>query len=307
MRLLRKLVVVVLILAVLSGAAFYWLTIPRPLTAADLPEHTLDLANGETMFWAGGCGSCHAEEKAKGDDKKKLGGGLALITEFGTFRVPNISPDRETGIGEWSALEFVNAMKRGIGRNGSHLYPAFPYASYQRMYLGDLLDLKAYLETLPPVSKVSEPNDLKFPFNIRRGLGLWKLLYLDGKTFEPDSEQTEQVNRGRYLVEGPGHCAECHTSRDFAGGLNRMLNLAGAPAAEGDGFVPNITPSKDGIGDWSASDIAYSLESGFTPSYDSLGGSMTSVQENFSHVSAADRDAVAAYLKSIPPLPSPPR
>jgi mono/diheme cytochrome c family protein len=142
---------------------------------------------------------------------------------------------------------------------------------------------------------------LGFPFNIRRGVGLWKLLYADDAPIAEIDEGDTQLARGRYLVEALGHCGECHTPRDFAGGPKRDLWLAGAPNPEGRGRIPNITPAGT-IADWSQADIAYYLESGFTPEFDSVGGSMVDVQENMAKLPAADRDAIAAYLKAIPPV-----
>lgn len=217
--------------------------------------------------------------------------------------MPNISPDKETGIGNWSTLDFVNAMKRGIGPGGEHLYPAFPYTSYQRMTYEDLIDLKAYLDTLPAVKQKTPPHELAFPYNIRRGLGLWQLLYVDGKTFTPDTKASDELNRGAYLVEGPGHCGECHSPRNSLGGIIQSRAFAGARNPEGKGKIPNITPSHDGLGEWSADDITYLLETGNTPDFDVIGGVMAPVQENMAKLKPEDRSAIAAYLKSLPPLP----
>lgn len=288
-------------LIVIAGAALYLLTIPSVLSESELAPRTADLANGETMFHAGGCASCHATPGQ--EDKTRLGGGVALNTAFGTFRAPNISPDPQHGIGSWSEIEFVNAMLRGVGRNGEHLYPSFPYTSYQRMTVDDVRDLFAFMKTLPAVERPSEPHDLKFPFNVRRAVGLWKLLYMDGRTFQPDPTREADLNRGAYLVEGPGHCAECHSPRDSLGGIIPERRFAGGPDPEGKGWVPNITPHEDGLASWSANDIAYLLESGFTPDYDSVGSSMADVVANTSKLSAEDRAAIAAYLKSLPPRP----
>lgn len=293
---LRRLVFVAIGVAI-AGLAVLWIaSAPQTVPASVLAPHAPDLANGKEMFYAGGCTSCHAIPKEK--DKTKLGGGLALKSPFGTFYVPNISPDKNDGIGAWSEAEFVTAMLKGTSPTGDHLYPAFPYTSYQRMRLDDVRDLFAYLKTLPPVAGKVRAHDLPFPFNIRRALGLWKLLYLDGKPFAPDPAQSAQWNRGAYLVNGPGHCAECHSPRDALGAIVNGLRFSGAPALDGPGGVPNITQFK--LKDWSVADIAGLLDNGMTKDADFVGGSMTEVVENTSQLAAADRTAMAAYIKSLP-------
>lgn len=288
-------------LLALAGLGGFWaLTIPRglsPEALAALPEG--DAARGETLFWAGGCDSCHAPRGASGEDLKRLGGGLELVTDFGTFVAPNISPDPDDGIGAWTAGDFANAMLRGVSPDGRHYYPAFPYASYARMTPGDVADLWAYLQTLPPVEGKAPPHRLGFPFNIRRGVGLWQLAFLSpDPVIEVDGDDPALL-RGRYLVEGPGHCGECHTPRNLAGALDLGRWLAGAPNPDGEGRIPNVTPG-GAIADWSTEDIAYYLETGFTPDFDSVGGSMAAVQRNMAELPAADREAMAAYLKVVP-------
>ena len=295
----RNIVILLLVLALAGAAAFYVLTIPTYAVKGPLPVRTADLANGEAMFHAGGCASCHATPKQ--EDHRRLGGGLDLATPFGTFKVPNVSSDARHGIGAWTEEEFANAMLRGVGRNGEHLYPSFPYTSYQRMALNDVRDLFAFLKTLPAEAAPSEPHQLPFPFNVRRGLGLWKLLYLDGKTFTADPAKSTELNRGAYLVEGPGHCAECHSPRDTFGGIVVARRFAGGPDAEGKHWVPNITPHADGLAQWSVRDIAYLLESGFNRDNDVVGSTMADVVLNTAKLPAADRAAMAAYLKSLPP------
>lgn len=302
---LKKLAVGVLALGCAAAAAGWVLSAAQPLpaeTLARLPEG--NATRGETVFWAGGCASCHAAPGAKGDDKLLLPGGLRLETPFGTFSAPNISSDTDDGIGAWTKAEFANAMMTGTAPDGSNYYPAFPYTSYARMDLADVADLFAYLKTLPAVGGVAPAHQLGFPFNIRRGLGLWKRLNLSSAPVieEPATEIDPALfERGRYLVEGLGHCGECHTPRDPIGGLEKTQWLAGASAATGDGKIPNITPDASALGSWSAGDIAYYLESGFTPDYDSVGGEMVSVQENMARLQASDREAIAAYLKAVPP------
>jgi mono/diheme cytochrome c family protein len=194
-------------------------------------------------------------------------------------------------------------MKHGIAPNGTYLYPAFPYPSYQRMTYEDLMDLKTYLDSLPAVKSSVPPSELRFPYNVRRALGLWNRLYVDGKSFMPEPGASAEINRGAYLVRGPAHCSECHSSRNLLGGIVKDTEFAGAPNLESDGSVPNITPSKDGIGDWSEEDIAYLLETGNTPDYDTIGETMAPVQKNMAKLTPEDRNAIAAYIKSLPPRP----
>jgi mono/diheme cytochrome c family protein len=299
---LRRVAIVVVVLAIVAAAIGWFLTAPAPLQAAQLPNHQADLANGELIFYAGGCTSCHAAPEAKGEEKLKLAGGLELVTDFGTFRVPNISPDKATGIGNWSTLDFANAVLRGVSPGGAHFYPAFPYPSYTRMTAEDVIDLKAFMDTLPAVSNEVAEHDLKFPFSIRRGVGVWKFLYFSPEPVLTLANASESVKRGQYLAEGPGHCGECHTSRDLMGGLRKSLWLAGAPNPEGRGIIPNITPGEDGL-TWSEEEIVDTFKTGFTPDFDTLGGRMGAVQENLSHLPDSDLQAIAAYLKAVPPLP----
>lgn len=301
----------VLLLLIIGGAAFWLVTTPRPLEAAALPKHTADVKNGERMFLAGGCASCHAApDEGKCDnphysDHARLGGGRCLRTPFGTFYVPNISPDQKDGIGGWSDAAFVNAVMKGISPEGEHYYPAFPYASYQRMRVEDVLDLRAYLATLPPVAGKAPPHELPLPFKWRRGVGVWKLLYLDGRPFTPDPKRSEEWNAGAYLVEGPGHCGECHTPRNLIGGPVKTLHLAGGPNPEGKGWVTNLTQAPDGLAEWTKADIASFLGTGLLPDGDAVGGSMVAVQENIAKLPTTDRLAIAEYVKSLPPIPHP--
>lgn len=294
------------ILALAAAAVFVLLTAPDRVAEADVPINEPNLANGERMFLIGGCASCHAAKDAEGEARLRLGGGLRLATPFGTFVAPNISP-HEDGIGGWSAADFATAMTKGVSPDGRHYYPAFPYASYARMTLKDVADLKAYLDTLPPVARANEAHEIGFPYNIRRGLGLWKLLYLDPAPVLDAAGLGEEALRGRYLVEGPGHCAECHTPRTPIGGFDLSRWMAGAPNPERKGMIPNLTSHESGLGSWSAADIAYVLETGLKPDHDSVGGSMVEVVRNTSRLAPEDRAAIAAYLKALPPLPPPPR
>jgi mono/diheme cytochrome c family protein len=291
-----------LLAAGLAGLAVYgWLTAaPAQVTLA---AYAPNPGNGQTIFNAGGCSSCHAVPNQP--DRLRLGGGLAIPSPFGTFYAPNISPDPEDGIGKWNEADFVTAVRRGVSPGGTHYFPAFPYTSYAHTTVQDVRDLFAFLKTLPKVSGKVRDHDLPFPFNIRRNVGIWKFLFFDDRLFIPDQARSPSWNRGAYLVSGFGHCAECHSPRNLLGGIITSQRFAGGPNPEGEGWVPNITPK--GIGEWSQKDIADFLENGVTPDGDTAGSSMVRVIKNTSQLSAADRSAIAEYLKSLPPVEGPPR
>ena len=291
-------------LIVVAVLVAWWITAPTMLAETDLPDHAPDAIAGERIFWAGGCGSCHASpvdgKRAREAQRLVLGGGLELETPFGVFRAPNISTHRDEGIGDWSMFDYVNAMQRGVSPEGKHYYPAFPYTSYVRMATEDVMDLKAFLDTLPPVEGRIADHTLAFPWSLRRGVGAWKRRYLEPGYIVDVDTSDPVVSRGRDLVEGAGHCGECHTPRDQFGGQITGRWLAGAPNPEGKGRVSNITPGGKNTSGWSVVDLSYYFESGFTPDFDTVGGSMVAVQENLAMLTKADRDAIATYLKSVP-------
>lgn len=286
------------VLVLIAALAAWFVLRPHRLPADTFAGLTGDVKRGEQVFWAGGCAACHAAADAKGDGKFILSGGQALPSPFGTFYAPNISPDPAEGIGGWTVEDLGNAMMRGVSPDGSHYYPAFPYVSYAKATAQDIVDLHAFLATLPADPTPSKPHEVGFPFNIRALLGGWKFLF-----FKTDwvvaGDLTPEETRGRYLVEALGHCGECHTPRNGLGGMQRDRWLGGAPTPDGKGKFPNITPGKL---DWSKADIVEYLTSGFTPDYDSAGGHMALVVENTAHLPEADRAAIAAYLKKIPPI-----
>ena len=299
---LRKLLLFVAAAAVL-GLALYWLvTRPEVVTASDLPGYTPNIANGKTMFDAGGCVSCHATTR---DERTILGGGLALRSPFGTFHVPNISQNPVDGIGRWSEADFVTAMTKGTSPSGQHYFPAFPFTSYTKMKLEDVRDLFAYLKTLPQAAGTVRDHDVPFPFNIRRNLGGWKFLFFDDRPLEADASKSPEWNRGAYLVNGPGHCAECHSPRNVLGGIVTSQRFSGGPNPEGEGWVPNIT--QKGLSAWSEAELADFLDSGVTPNFTSVSGPMERVIKNLAQLSTADRKAMAVYLKSLPAIEGPKR
>jgi mono/diheme cytochrome c family protein len=297
---LRKFALLALIGAVIGLAVFWFVTNPATVPASALAQRLPNLENGKTMFLIGGCASCHATPGQ--DDKTRLGGGVGLKSPFGTFYAPNISQDRDRGIGQWSEADFVTAMIKGTAPNGQHLFPAFPYPSYQHMKWDDVRDLFAYLKTLPAVADESKSHDVPFPFNVRRSLGVWKFLFLDGKTFTPDPAKDAVWNRGAYLVNGPGHCAECHSPRNILGGIKQAQRFAGGPEPGGDGFVPNIT--QKGLS-MSYDDLVKLLATGETPDGDTVGGEMAKVAANTGKLGDDDRAAIATYVKSLLPVEGP--
>ncbi|MFP4043858.1 MAG: c-type cytochrome [Rhodosalinus sp.] len=292
---MRRLFTILIGLAVVLAAAGWFLSAPARLPASATEGLEGDVDRGEAVFLAGGCASCHAAEDAEDEDRRVLAGGVRLESDFGTFVAPNISPDPEAGIGDWTLAQFADAMMRGVSPDGRHYYPAFPYTAYAKMQTQDVADLWAFLQTLPPSDVQSAAQEVEFPYTLRRGIGLWKRLYLE-EEFVMSHAGTDELERGRYLVEALAHCAECHTPRDRFGGLDPARWMEGAPNPSGRGRIPAITPDEL---DWSASDIAWYLESGFTPDYDSAGGTMADVVTNLAQLPAADREAIAAYLLAL--------
>ena len=298
---LRKLILLAVVAGIVGLAIFWFVTIPATVPASALGASKPDLANGKTLFYAGGCASCHATPGQ--EDRTKLGGGFPLHSPFGTFYAPNISQDPKAGIGNWNEHQIVNSMLKGTTPDGSHYFPAFPYGSYRMMSVNDVRDLFAYLKTLPAVQDPSKPHDVPFPFNVRRTLGGWKMLFFDDTPFKPDPSKSAEWNRGAYLVNGPGHCVECHSPRNLLGGIQSGKRFAGGPNPEGKGWVPNITQA--GLKDWDVSDFEYLLETGSKPDGDNVGSNMAPVIRNTSQLSPEDRKAMAVYLKSLPPAEGP--
>ena len=210
------------------------------------------------MFFLAGCNSCHMSPGQT--DPFRLGGGMELKTPFGSFFPPNISPDPADGIGKWTAADFANALMAGVSPRREHYFPAFPYPSYRHMSLKDIRDLFAFVRTTEPVEGRAPPHAVRFPFSIRRAVGLWKLLYLTNIPQPLEVAPSDPQGLGRYLVEGPGHCAECHSPRDFLGGIIASRRLTGGPLPDGKGKAPDITAA--GLADWSESDVADALVDG---------------------------------------------
>ncbi|MHA1563959.1 MAG: c-type cytochrome [Alphaproteobacteria bacterium] len=278
-------------------AAFFSSFIGSALAAGD----SAAIQRGEYIFNAAGCAGCHTDIKSKGP---LLGGGQPLDTPFGRFFGPNISPDPDHGIGGWSDEQFVAALKTGISPAGKPYYPAFPFTSFSKANRQDLLDLKAYIFSLPPVAQPSRPHELNFPFNWRPLLWAWRFLNFEPTDIADDPNLDPQQNRGRYLVEALTHCGECHTPRNALGASDTDRKLAGTTDGPEGKSVPNISPHQEtGIGSWGLNDITALLKSGLTPEYDSVGASMGEVvEQGTSKMLDEDLAAIAAYLLSLPPI-----
>jgi len=257
-----------------------------------------DAKRGEYLAKAGGCVGCHTEEKK---DAVPFAGGRALKTPFGTFYGPNITPDAEAGIGRWSEVDFVRAMREGERPDGANFFPAFPYPSFTKISDSDLRDLWAYLRTLPPSAQASREHDLWFIFGWRWLVSVWKFFFFTPGPFASIPGVSEMVNRGAYLVQALGHCGECHTPRNFLGGPRSGRYLAGGKGPDGKG-VANLTPT--GLKKWDDKELKEFLTTGLTPDGDVPAESMGEVITNTtSKLVPADLDAVVAYLRTLPALP----
>jgi mono/diheme cytochrome c family protein len=255
------------------------------------------IARGEQVFNIGGCTNCHTAQGGQ-----LLAGGAPLVTPFGTFHPPNITPDPTHGIGGWTQEQFNTAMREGRAPSGAAYYPAFPYTSYTRMTDEDLAALKAYLDSLPPSAQPRREHELGFPYNQRWGIRLWQWAFFTPGRFQPQPDKGEVWNRGAYLALGPGHCVECHTARNSLGVLDMEMAFAGGDLGGPEGKVPNITSSADGIGDWSEGDVSTALTLGMLPDGDFLGGEMGKIVNNGTgKLPPEDVAAIVAYIKALPP------
>ena len=293
------------ILITSAAAALAWfITSPGRFASPEvkaIAEGRGSAERGKLVFAAGDCASCHASPGQS--DRLRLGGGLTLASPFGTFRAPNISMDLVDGIGSWTTKDLANALLRGVSPDGRHYYPVFPYPAFAHMRHEDVQDLMAYLRTLPAVKGRPRDHDLNPVFRIRRFVGFWKLLYFRPGPIARDPTHDDRWNRGRYLSEALAHCAECHSSRDIFGGIKASTSYAGGQDPVGAGFYPNITPAR--LGDWSERLLAEMLKAGTTPNHGRVGSSMADVVTNLANLPEGDRDAIAAFVKSLPSRPTP--
>ncbi|SNB79418.1 Cytochrome c, mono- and diheme variants [Arboricoccus pini] len=257
------------------------------------------VAKGDYLTKAADCVVCHTAPGGK-----PFAGGRAFSLPIGTIYSPNITPDKTAGIGDWTDEEFVRALHEGIAKDGSHLYPAFPYTSYTLMPREDVLAIRAYLATLEPVSTRPPENEVSFPFNQRWLMWGWNLVFNSDSRFAPDPAKSAEWNRGAYLVQGPGHCGECHTPRNIAQARKSSMELGGAEIQGWQAY--NITSDvKTGIGGWTEEDLAAYLKNGFAEGHGAAAGSMAEVVSySLRYLTDADLKAIAIYLKSVPPVDS---
>jgi mono/diheme cytochrome c family protein len=256
------------------------------------------------VFAAADCASCHTDTKAKG---APLAGGPPMVTDFGVFFAPNITPDKTHGIGAWSEADFHRAMREGKGRDGELLYPVFPFPSFSKMSHQDIADLWAFLKTQAPSARPSRLHQAKAPFGFRPLLFGWRALFFRPGPLQPVAGQTAEWNRGRYLAEAVVHCQECHSPRNALGAIEAKNAYAGNPDGPDGQKAPNITSDPKAIGKLTVSDLEDMLKTGMTPDGDYLGGGMAQVVDGTGKLTEADRHAIIVYIRTIPPRPSTPK
>ena len=270
--------------------------------AADAPDQAAAvIKRGEYLATAADCGACHTAPGGK-----SFAGGLPIATPLGTIYSTNITPSVDFGIGRYSEQEFSRALRRGVRRDGANLYPAMPYTSYAKFTDEDAHALYLYFtQAVTPVEQRPPPTELPFPMNIRASMMGWNLLFLDKAAFVPDPRQSAEWNRGAYLVQGAAHCSTCHTPRGFLMQEETSRTLSGAQV--GPWYAPNITSDPtSGIGRWSREELVAYLRTGHLSGKAQAAGSMgEAVEHSFQHLAAADLDAIATYVKDVPPVHDP--
>jgi mono/diheme cytochrome c family protein len=277
---------------------------PAALSPLEPPRRTsFDpalVAKGGQLAAIGNCASCHT---ARGG--KSYAGGRPLSTPFGTVYGTNITPDPQTGIGQWSEAAFLRAMREGLDREGRHLYPAFPYEYFTRLEEADLKALYAFIMTREPVREANRPHELRFPFNVRALIGIWKRRYFEPGVFRPDPARDAQWNRGAYLVHGLGHCGACHTPRDALGGEKKREILAGGEAGGWHG--PALNSQSPAPVPWSAEQLYSYLRTGLDEQHAIAAGPMAPVVRNLADVAEGEVRAMAVYLGALGGPPTPER
>ncbi|MFT7222892.1 MAG: mono/diheme cytochrome c family protein [Cellvibrionaceae bacterium] len=278
----------------LSAIALYWLWQPL-MPQLSLGELRGDSNRGAYLARMSGCITCHSDS---GNGYAALSGGKALKTPFGEFRAPNITTDKKHGIGSWTPQQFANAVREGISPEGKPYYPAFPYTFYRQFSDQDIVDLWAAFQTVPPASVADPEQTILFPFNLRQGVKAWRVLYFDPESFQKNAQQSDQYNRGKFIVEVAAHCGACHTPRNSFGALDtNSLFEGGYDSAQS--RSPAITAAALEEKGWTPDDLAYALQTGITYEGDVFGGSMSDVvQGGTAFLTWEDLLAIANYLFS---------
>ena len=303
MKLMKKVLGILLLLAVVATGCLYWLgTRDDPTTGpvATAADGAALIERGRYLALAGNCMACHTSRGGKA-----LAGGTPIPTPFGTVYGPNITPDEKTGIGTWTADDFWQALHNGKSKDGTLLYPAFPYTEYTRVTRADADALYAYLRSVPPVSQPNRPPDMAFPYDQRALLAAWRALYFKPGVQEADAGQSVQWNRGRYLVEGLGHCAACHTPRNSLGATRSSDAFTGGIIPVLDWYAPPLTNDRQtGMGRWTAADIAALLKTGISAHSSASGPMAEVVLGSTQHLTDDDALAIGVYIKSLPATPA---
>jgi mono/diheme cytochrome c family protein len=292
-----------LVCAVMIGCVAIWRVLDRDpeVSAPDKPSSPDLVARGEYLARAADCAACHSAPGGQ-----SFAGGVSFKLPFGIIYSSNITPDRETGIGDWSDNDFVRALHRGIGKNGTYLYPAFPYTSYSAMSREDAVAIKTYLFSLPPIHAPPRPNTLSFPFNQRWIMALWNLAFLDERRFKNNPHFTVEENRGAYLATALGHCGECHTPRNIAFATNSRRQFAGAVIQGWRAYNVSADPNF-GIGAWSDRQISDYLKTGHAEGRGSAAGPMgEAVADSLRYLTPSDIAALVSYLRTVKPQPGKP-
>ena len=305
---IRNIVLALLLVLLVSASVILW---RAPVFEAGAIVHSEDLspgelvARGEYLVTAGNCASCHTTQ-----DGAFMSGGLPFRTPFGTIYSTNITPDPLTGIGNWSEVDFLNSLRHGVRPDGDHLYPAFPYTAYTKASDDDILAMFAYLKSIKPVRITPPQNDLVFPFNYRPLMAFWKLLYFQPGVYEVREDQSEQWNRGAYLVEALAHCSACHSPRNSLGAERAAAHMGGGEFLDlvarehyRPWSAPNLTATERGLALWSEQDLADYLKTARNDMLESFGPMNEVIINSTRYLEAQDIGAMVIYLKNLPAVP----
>lgn len=307
---MKRLMISLIVLVLLALAGWWWLRgashPATPTSAGTVDATTLKdpalIAKGAYLAVAGDCASCHTEQGGV-----RFAGGRVLPTPFGNIPAPNITPDRATGLGDWTFEDFWRALHSGKGRQGELLYPVFSYTSFTKVSRDDALALFAYFQSLPPVHQPAKPLGLSFPYSVRSSLSAWRALYFHEGEFQPDASKSAEWNRGAYLVQGLGHCNECHAPRDALGGTQANPSLVGGQMPSQNWYAPDLsTQANGGLDGWTGQDIVDLLKTGQSARGTAFGPMAEVVSQSTQHMREDDLRAIATYLQSLPPRPEMP-